>query len=129
MEQAKRMVKRSRIELAPGQRGDDVDLLIPVVDRGHGDPRNILAVILDRSEIYNYTLVTIHGILKGSHSRNEFELYPEKLRDVNCTTCVSLREEVFLGSQCGGQGHIKCNCLESKKSQTDLNASKQSAVK
>ncbi|GFS10308.1 hypothetical protein ElyMa_004805700 [Elysia marginata] len=53
MEQAERMVKRSRIELAQGQKGDNVAIPIPLVDRGRGDPRNILAVILDRSENNN----------------------------------------------------------------------------
>ena len=99
MEQAERMVKRSRTELAPGQNGDNVAIPIPLVDRGHGDPRNILAVILDRSDNNNYTLVTKHGILKGAYSRNEFELCPEKLllmSDLNCAKHVSLREAVVL---------------------------------
>ncbi|GFR60020.1 Krab-a domain-containing protein 2-like protein [Elysia marginata] len=122
MEQAERMVKRSRTELAPGQKGDNVAIPIPLVDRGRGDPRNILNVILDRSENDNYTLATKHGILKGAYSRNEFELCPEKLllmSDVNCTTFVSLREAVVFGSRCGGQGNIKCNCSGSKKCQTN----------
>ncbi|GFS14708.1 Krab-a domain-containing protein 2-like protein [Elysia marginata] len=122
MEQAERMVKRSRIELAPGQKGDNVAIPIPLVDRGCGDPRNILAVILDRSENDNYTLATKHGILKGAYSRNEFKLCPEKLllmSDVNCTTFVSLREAVVFGSRCGGQGYIKCSCSGSKKCQTN----------
>ena len=122
MEQAERMVKRSRIELAPGQKGDNVPIPIPLVDRGRGDPRNILAVILDRSDNNIYTLVTKHGILEGAYSRNEFELCPEKLllmSDLNCTKHVSLREAVVFGSQCGGQGYIKCNCAGSKKCQTN----------
>ncbi|GFS19496.1 KRAB-A domain-containing protein 2 [Elysia marginata] len=113
---------RSRIELAAGQKGDNVAIPIPLVDRGRGDPRNILAVILDRSENDNYTLATKHGILKGAYSRSEFELCPEKLplmSDVNCTTFVSLREAVVFGSRCGGQGYIKCNCSGSKKCQTN----------
>ena len=72
------MIKRSRIELAPGQKGDNVAIPIPLVDRGRGDPRNILAVILDRSDNNNYTLATKHRILKEEYSRNECELCPEK---------------------------------------------------
>ena len=53
MEQAERMVKRSRVELSPGQKGDNVAIPIPLVDRGCNDPRNILAVILNRSENNN----------------------------------------------------------------------------
>ena len=122
MEQAERMVKRSRVELSPGQKGDNVAIPIPLVDRGRGDPRNILAVILNRSENNNYTLTSKYGILKGGYSRNEFELCPEKLiliTDVDCTRHVSLREAVIFGSQCGGQGYIKCNCAGSKKCQSN----------
>ena len=46
MKQAERMVKRRRVELSPGQKGDNVAIPIPLVDQGRGDPRNILAVIL-----------------------------------------------------------------------------------
>ncbi|KAL8561907.1 hypothetical protein ACOMHN_046697 [Nucella lapillus] len=68
------MVKRSRLDLGHGQRGDNVAIPIPLVDRGRGDPQNILRVILDRSENDNYTLVTKHGILKRAYTRNEFEI-------------------------------------------------------
>ena len=40
--QAERMIKRSRIDLAHGHPGDNVAVPIPLVDRGRGDPRNIL---------------------------------------------------------------------------------------
>ena len=53
MEYAKRMVKRRKIELALGHRGDNGAIPIPLVDQGRGDPRNILAVILDGSENNN----------------------------------------------------------------------------
>ncbi|KAK6181583.1 hypothetical protein SNE40_009409 [Patella caerulea] len=45
MIQAQRMVKRSRVELATGQVGDNVAVPVPLVDRGRGDPRNILGII------------------------------------------------------------------------------------
>jgi hypothetical protein len=48
--QAERMVKRSRIVLVAGQVEDNVAVPIPLVDRGRGDPRNILGIILDRDE-------------------------------------------------------------------------------
>ena len=110
LQQAERMVKRSRLDLGHGQRGDNVAKPIPLVDRGRGDSRNILGVILDRSENDNYTLVTKHGILKGAYTRNEFELCPQKLlslSEMNCVKHVSLREAVILGSQSGGQGYVK----------------------
>ena len=42
MNQAERMVKRSRVEHAPGNPGNDVTVPVPLVDRGRGDPRNIM---------------------------------------------------------------------------------------
>ena len=36
------MVKRSKVVMAPGEDGDNVAVPIPSVDRGSGDPRNIL---------------------------------------------------------------------------------------
>lgn len=122
LQQAERMVKRSRLDLGHGQRGDNVAIPIPLVDRGRGDPRNILGVILDRSENDNYTLVTKNGILKGAYARNDFELCPQKLlylSEMNCVKHVSLRAAVILGSQSGGQGYVKCNCSGAKKCQNN----------
>ncbi|KAK4326501.1 hypothetical protein Pmani_003027 [Petrolisthes manimaculis] len=42
IDQAERMVKRSRIELQAGNIGDNVALPVPMIDRSRGDPRNIL---------------------------------------------------------------------------------------
>lgn len=122
VQQAERMVKRSRLDLGHGQRGDNVAIPVPLVDRGRGDPRNILGVILDRSENDNYTLVTKYGILRGAYTRNEFELCPQRLLSLdamNCIKHVSLREAVILGSQNGGQGYIKCNCSGIRKCQSN----------
>ena len=59
------MVKKSRIDLAHG---------IPLVDRGRGDPRNIMAVILYRNENNMYTICVKSGIPKSKHARNQFDL-------------------------------------------------------
>ena len=42
MDQAESMVKRSHVEHAPGNPEDNVMVLVPLVDRGQGDPRNIM---------------------------------------------------------------------------------------
>jgi hypothetical protein len=42
------MIKRSRVELQTGAVGDIVAVPIPMVDRGRGDARNILGVIVHR---------------------------------------------------------------------------------
>ncbi|KAK4308706.1 hypothetical protein Pmani_019610 [Petrolisthes manimaculis] len=66
IDQAERMVKRSRIELQTGNVGDNVALPVPMVDRGRGDPRNILGVIINKNENDLYTIATRHGILSIS---------------------------------------------------------------
>ena len=56
MQQAQRMVKRSRLELVSGQIGDNVAVPIPLVDRGRGDPRNILGIVMDHND-YFYSFI------------------------------------------------------------------------
>jgi hypothetical protein len=55
--------------------GDNVAVPIPSVDRGRGDSRNILGVIL---AVVNgqYTIGCFSGILKGKYSRHQFDLCP-----------------------------------------------------
>ena len=77
--QAERMVKRSRIDIAHGHLGDNVAVPIPLVDRGRGDPRNILGVILERNEYNMYTICVKSGILKSKYARNQFDLCPQRL--------------------------------------------------
>ncbi|XP_070208806.1 KRAB-A domain-containing protein 2-like [Littorina saxatilis] len=120
--QAERMIKRSRIELCPGQPGDNVAVPVPLVDRGRGDPRNILGIILHKTENDLYKIATRSGVLKGSFTRNEFELCAQKLlteQDVKCDKQVSVREAVVQNSLSGGQGFTKCNCSGGKKCQTN----------
>ncbi|KAI6657162.1 hypothetical protein LOD99_15948 [Oopsacas minuta] len=81
--QAERMLKRSRLEQAAGNPGDNVIIPIPLVDRGRGDPRNIMCVILKRNENDMYRIAVRAGILKGSYSRNQFDLCPHPLYSVN----------------------------------------------
>jgi hypothetical protein len=52
--------------------GDNVAVPIPSVDRGRGDPRNILGVIL-AVENGQYTIGCPSGILKGKYSRHQFD--------------------------------------------------------
>ena len=111
--QAERMVKRSRVEHVPGDIGDNVTVPIPLVDRGRGDPRNIMGVIIDRDNNDMYRIAVRAGVLKGKYSRNQFDLCAHKLltdSDVNQNEEVALRTAVQLESKCGGQGFLKCNC-------------------
>jgi len=106
--QAERVVKRTRVELKAGVAGDNVAVPIPLVDRGRAEPRNILGLETDQ-----YTIAVKAGVLHGRHSRNQFDLCPQRLLtldDVNEENQVSLRTAIYAQSACGGQGFLKCNC-------------------
>jgi len=62
--QTERMVKRSRVEHVAGNPLDNVRIPIPLVDRGRGDPRNIMGVILDRDDNDMYRIAVRAGVLK-----------------------------------------------------------------
>jgi len=61
--QAERMVKRSRVEHAPGNPGNNVTVPVPLVDRGRGDPRNMMGVITDRDENDMHRMAVPAGVL------------------------------------------------------------------
>ena len=110
--QSERMVQRSRLEQVAGDSGDNVTIPIPLVDRGKGDPRNIMGIILDRDERELYRIAVRSGILKGRFARNQFDICPQKLynyEDIRQDVEVGLREAVHQESNCGGQGFKKCN--------------------
>ncbi|KAK6195883.1 hypothetical protein SNE40_001219 [Patella caerulea] len=118
LSQAERMVKRSRLEHVAGNPGDNVTIPIPLVDRGKGDPRNIMGVIVDRNENDLYRVAVKAGILKGHYSRTQFDLCTNKLfniEDMSRDVEVGLRQAVQSESRCGGQGYAKCNCAASGK--------------
>jgi len=78
--QAERVVKRTRVELKAGVAGDNVAVPIPLVDRGRGDPRNILGVIVNRNlDTYQYTIAVKTGVLHSRYFRNQFDLCPQRL--------------------------------------------------
>ncbi|XP_068227706.1 uncharacterized protein [Palaemon carinicauda] len=96
LQQAKRMMKQSRLGLAARMPGDNVAIPITFVDRGRGDPRNILGVV-DRDQNNMYKISVKSGMLKARFSRNQFDFCPQKrLKEsyVNCTQEVSLRQAV-----------------------------------
>ena len=61
MSQAEGIVKRSRVDLKYVEVRDNVAIPIFMVDRGRGDPLNILGVILDCDM---YTISVKSGIMK-----------------------------------------------------------------
>ena len=122
LSQAERMVKRSRRIMDRGNVGNNVTIPIPMVDRGRGDPRNIMGIILDIDENNNYTIAVKSGILSGKYTRNQFDLCTYELYskdDVTTDRIVSLRSAVQQESKSGGQGFAKCNCAGSKGCRTN----------
>ena len=56
--------------MVPGEIGDTVLVPIPMVDRGRGDARNILGIILDRDLNETYRIGVHAGVIKGRFARN-----------------------------------------------------------
>ncbi|XP_076045736.1 uncharacterized protein LOC143027975 [Oratosquilla oratoria] len=111
LSQAERMVKRSRIDLKAGEVGDNVAVPIPMVDRGRGDPRNIIGVIVDRDENDLYRIAVKAGILSTKYSRNQFDLCPQRLlneTDVNTDCTITLRQ-ALRSTAFGGHGFFHCD--------------------
>jgi hypothetical protein len=122
LKQAQRMIKRSRLENVPGNVGDNVTIPIPLVDRGRGDSRNIVGLIVSRDENDLYKIAVKGGVLNGKYSRNQFDLCNYALltiNDVSQDNEISLREAVQCESNCGGQGFLRCNCSGTARCQTN----------
>lgn len=116
LKQAEKMVKRSRVLHQAGNPGENVTVPIPLVDRGRGDPRNIMGVIIDRDCNDMYRIAVRAGLLQQKYSRNQFDLCSQKLlslADVRQDREVSVRTAVHEESRCGGQGYLRCNCAGS----------------
>ena len=122
LSQAECMVKRSRRIMDRGNVGNNVTIPIPMVDRGRGDPRNIMGIIIDIDKSDYYTIAVKSGILSGKYTRNQFDLCTYELysnNDVTTDKTISLRSAVQQESRSGGQGFAKCNCAGSKHCQTN----------
>jgi hypothetical protein len=94
--QATRMRNLSERILSDVDIGTNVLIQIPNVDRGKGDPRNVLAVVINKDEL-GYKLGTKSGTLRGVYTRNQFELSDSKCLDIgsiNNENELSLRQAV-----------------------------------
>jgi hypothetical protein len=122
VDQAERMVKRSRVTNVAANTGDNVTIYIPLVDRGRGDPRNIMGVVCERDNNDLYRIAVRAGMLSGKYSRNQFDLCAHKLltnNDISTEQEVGLRSAVQFESKCGGQGFFKCNCSGTGRCKTN----------
>ena len=84
------------------------------VDRGRGNRRNIMGVIVDRNSNVKYRIAIHAGVFNGNYSRNQIDFCIQNLlteRDVFPKDQeVVLRKAVQMESKCGCQWFQKCNC-------------------
>jgi hypothetical protein len=106
------MVSRSKQILRPIDIG--VTIPIPSVDRGRGDPRNILCPVTHFSaDTEQYKLGTRHGLLNSTFSRNPFmpsTFHGLTEAEVDSNTEIAVREVARLQSVGDGQGFVKYSC-------------------
>lgn len=112
---AAKMLNTSRKNSPTLDVGDCVLLSVPKVDRGQGDPPNIICIIIDQRNGVNQ-LGCKNGIIKGwfgSENLSKAGTSFISLDEVNKEKQLSIREAVGLTT--GGQGFLKCSCKPGKK--------------
>ena len=109
--QGAKMLKNSDAKFPNAKVGDNVHVRVPDVDRGRGDPRSVIAVVMDVEGAF-YKLGTKHCVLKQLYSRSEFSILREKLLTLASvgTEEKSLRAVASSQSLTGGQGCTRCYC-------------------
>ncbi|KAK3097449.1 hypothetical protein FSP39_009713, partial [Pinctada imbricata] len=110
--QAKKMVMRSNRVLRPIDVGDSVLVPIPNVDRGRGDTRNLLCLVMEIND-GQHKLGTIFGVLDAMFSRNQFTVTTYQglnENDIKKSVSISVREAARAQSIGDGQGFIRCTC-------------------
>jgi len=75
--QAEKMKFRSINKFPPASIGDMVRVTIPDVDRGRGDPRNILFVVVSINNGDYYELGNKEGTIEQYYTRSQFDVCPE----------------------------------------------------
>lgn len=119
--QAKRMEVISDSTHPKPKIGSSVRIPVPDVDRGRGDARSVLAVVLEATEDGFYRLRTKEGVISKYYSRSEFSTCPAnilKIKEVSKDREIPLRSVATAQSTGHGQGFKKCNCkgkCQSKK--------------
>ncbi|XP_031334186.1 KRAB-A domain-containing protein 2-like [Photinus pyralis] len=114
-EAAKKMLNSSTKKLPKLKKGDCVLLSTPKVDRGPGDPLNLICIIMDQKNGVNQ-LACQHGMLKGWFGPECLSLAGAaflSIHAINTTRYLSIREAVMMTS--GGQGFVKCMCKPGRK--------------
>ncbi|KAF2879050.1 hypothetical protein ILUMI_27144 [Ignelater luminosus] len=111
--QAKRMKVISDNAHPKPDIGSTVRIPVPDVDRGRGDARSILAVVLESTEDGFYRLGTKEGVIAKYYSRSEFSVCPANILTIDEVfkeNELSLRSVARAQSTGHGQGFKKCSC-------------------
>ncbi|XP_026286043.1 uncharacterized protein LOC113211782 [Frankliniella occidentalis] len=108
-EQAQTMQKISDVKLPPASVGDTTTVYVPKADRGRGDPRNVVAVVLEATEDGFYKLGNNDGVPASMYARNHFDVFKEKFvsTEVVPESEHTFRTAATKGSILGGQGFHK----------------------
>ncbi|XP_043476064.1 uncharacterized protein LOC122507427 [Leptopilina heterotoma] len=117
-QQAEKMKNLSDKKFPPVEKGLTVLVPIPDVDKGRGDARNILALVMEVADDGFYRLGTRNGILKQLYSRSQFSPCRTKMLNIEDRQKekeVSLRTVATKHSLGTGQGFVKCSCKKNVK--------------
>lgn len=95
--------------------GSTVRIPVLEVDRGRGDARSVLAVVLEATEDGFYRLGTKEGVISKYYSHSEFITCPAnilKIEEVSKDREIPLRSVATAQSTGHGQGFKKYNCKD-----------------
>ncbi|XP_074040062.1 uncharacterized protein [Leptinotarsa decemlineata] len=112
--QAKKMKANSDKKFPPVTKGVTIRVPIPDVDKGRGDLRNILAVVMDTTEDGFYKLGTANGVLKQLYAGSQFTVCTKSLVRVEDVPDqeTGLRTVATAQSTGSGQGFTQKNNVQ-----------------
>ncbi|CAG5020489.1 unnamed protein product [Parnassius apollo] len=112
LQQAEKMMKSSEKKFPPIPVSTSVRIVVPEVDRECGDSRNIIGVVLAKTDDELYQIGTKNRIIKQLYSRSQINVCPRVLLDVKNVPSkkTALRSVSNLQSIGIGQGFKKCLC-------------------
>ncbi|KAF0703723.1 SCAN domain-containing protein 3-like, partial [Aphis craccivora] len=108
--QAIKMKTWSDKKLKPAEVGATVRVPVPDLDKGRGDARNILAVVIEVTDDGYYQLGTKEGLLKSLYSRSQITICQKNLiaiEEVPRENTFALRTIATQQSTGPGQGFFK----------------------
>ena len=121
------------MDFKPGKPGDNVAVLISLVDRGKSDPQNNLGMIVHRDlEIDIYKTAVQAGVLNDGCSRNRIDLCSH-----NCLLKIKMKKTSVSISLClcgqrsqrsqrqDSEMFTKCNCSGKKEEEKKPNKALQ----